>query len=330
MSVDDLLNALTEEKKPSLAENIINELAEKDNKTEEIQQEKIPEPETQPEQSETKKKKIVITGELPDYEAIRRQEMERMRLEHERAGFPVQPDEENGEINEVQEEIIPEADIKNVGEPVETYEAAEAMPVETSDKPEIESEPEPEKKTKKKVKKSFFSKRKKTQEREDATEKPEIQPAEEPVSDDYEIKIDDIFDNSSEVENAASEPENVPVQDDAVPEETIQDEPVNEENSSAVELIDAALEAINAASEPETPVEEAVNEAENISEAVEENEENESRVSSLIDGIRENAASAIADLDKPKEETAELPAEPVVSEDTEEKRTILMKRKRAG
>ena len=319
MSVDDLLNALTEEKKPSLAENIINELAEKDNKTEEIQQEKIPEPETQPEQSETKKKKIVITGELPDYEAIRRQEMERMRLEHERAGFPVQPDEENGEINEVQEEIIPEADIKNVGEPVETYEAAEAMPVETSDKPEIESEPEPEKKTKKKVKKSFFSKRKKTQEREDATEKPEIQPAEEPVSDDYEIKIDDIFDNSSEVENAASEPENVPVQDDAVPEETIQDEPVNEENSSAVELIDAALEAINAASEPETPVEEAVNEAEIISEAVEENEENESRVSSLIDGIRENAASAIADLDKPKEETAELPAEPVVSEDTEEK-----------
>lgn len=86
------------------------------------------------------------------------------------------------------------------------------------------------------------------------------------------------------------------------------------------ELIDAALAAINnTAAEPETAVEEAEDEAENISETVEETEENESRVSSLIDGIRENAASAIADLDKPKEAINELPDEPVVNEASEEK-----------
>lgn len=320
MSVDDLLNALTEEKKPSLAENIINDLAEKNNKTEEIQPEKIPEPEPQPEQSETKKKKIVITGELPDYEAIRRQEMERMRLEHERAGFPVQPDEEIVEIKEVQEEIIPEADIKNAGEPVETYEAAETIPIEISDEPEIEAEPVEEPKPEKKVKKGFFLKRKKKLDSEDITEKSETKPAEELVPDDYEIKIDDIFDSESEDENAVSEPKNVPVQDEVKAEESVHEEFINEEESSAVELIDAALAAINSsADESETTVEEAGDEAENISETVEETEENESRVSSLIDGIRENAASAIAELDKPKEETVEFPAEPVIKKDSEEK-----------
>lgn len=320
MSVDDLLNALTEEKKPSLAENIINDLAEKNNKTEEIQPEKIPEPEPQPEQYETKKKKIVITGELPDYEAIRRQEMERMRLEHERAGFPVQPDEDIVEINEVQEEIIHEADIKNAGEPVETYEAAETMPIEISDEPEIEAEPVEEPKPEKKVKKGFFLKRKKKLDSEDITEKSETKPAEELVPDDYEIKIDDIFDSESEDENAVSEPENVPVQDEVKAEESVHEEFINEEESSAVELIDAALAAINSsADESETTVEEAGDEAENISETVEETEENESRVSSLIDGIRENAASAIAELDKPKEETVEFPAEPVIKKDSEEK-----------
>lgn len=316
MSVDDLLNALTEEKKPSLAENIINDLAEKNNKTEEIQPEKIPEPEPQPEQYETKKKKIVITGELPDYEAIRRQEMERMRLEHERAGFPDQPDEEIVEIKEVQEEIIPEADIKNAREPVETYEAAETIPIEISDEPEIEAEPVEEPKPEKKVKKGFFLKRKKKLDSEDITEKSETKPAEELVPDDYEIKIDDIFDSESEDENAVSEPKNVPVQDEVKAEESVHEEFINEEESSAVELIDAALAAINSsADESETTVEEAGDEAENISETVEETEENESRVSSLIDGIRENAASAIAELDKPEEETVE----PIIKEDSEEK-----------
>ncbi|MCM1007228.1 MAG: hypothetical protein NC485_04715 [Ruminococcus flavefaciens] len=320
MSVDDLLNALTEEKKPSLAENIINELEEKNNKTEEIQPQKISEPGILPEQSETKKKKIVITGELPDYEAIRRQEMERMRLEHERAGFPVQPDEETGEINEVQEEIIPEADIKNAGETVETYEAAEIMSIEISDEPEIETEPVEGPKPEKKVKKGLFSKRKKKRDSEDIAEKSERKSAEESVSDEYAIKIDDIFDSESEDENAVSEPENVPVQDEVTAEEKIHEEFINEEEGSAVELIDAALAAINSsAGETETAVEEVGDESENISETVEETEENEIRVSSLIDGIRENAASAIAELDKPKEETVEFPAEPVIKKASEEK-----------
>lgn len=310
MSVDDLLNALTEEKKPSLAENIINELAEKNNKTEEIQPDKKSEPENQPEQTETKKKKIVITGELPDYEAIRRQEMERMRLEHERAGIPVQPDEEVEETNEVQEEILPEADIKEEEDVADTYEETETIPAKISDKSESEEEPKSEKKTKK----GLFSKRKQKQH----SEKTEAKPHLEPIADDSEIKIDDIFDSGSADGNIVDESENISVQDEKAVEEPIQEEFIGEEESSAVELIDAALAAINNA-ETENAAEETANETENISETVEGTEENESRVSSLIDGIRENAANAIAELESPKEESQKLSAEPVMKIDSEEK-----------
>ena len=80
MSVDDLLNALTEENKPSLAESAASRIDEtgdifagRTEKPEEPARVSIP--------PLRKKKKIVISGELPDYEAIRRADLEKDRLE---------------------------------------------------------------------------------------------------------------------------------------------------------------------------------------------------------------------------------------------------------
>lgn len=119
MSVDDLLSALTVEKKsePSVADvqekqpvrserptdvppELERKLAEvlKPEKTAEKASEPVsekPAEEIAPAVSETvpeenavpkkRKKKIVITGELPDYEAIRREEIEKNRIEQEKA-----------------------------------------------------------------------------------------------------------------------------------------------------------------------------------------------------------------------------------------------------
>ncbi|MBQ9078813.1 MAG: hypothetical protein IJY29_04475 [Ruminococcus sp.] len=86
MSVDDLLNALTVEKKPTLAENILNELDEKESKVAEEAAKAVPEPKPVIENDAPKqKKKVVITGELPDYEELRRQEEEQKKQERLRA-----------------------------------------------------------------------------------------------------------------------------------------------------------------------------------------------------------------------------------------------------
>lgn len=119
MSVDDLLSALTVEKKsePSVprvqekqsahSERLADVAPELEKKLAEVLMpekpaEKAAEPvsekfaeETAPSVSETvpeentvpkkRKKKIVITGELPDYEAIRREEIEKNRIEQEKA-----------------------------------------------------------------------------------------------------------------------------------------------------------------------------------------------------------------------------------------------------
>ena len=118
MSVDDLLSALTVEKKsePSVprvqekqsahSERLADVAPELEKKLTEVLMpekpaEKAAEPvsekpaeETAPSMSETlheentvpkkRKKKIVITGELPDYEAIRREEIEKNRIEQEK------------------------------------------------------------------------------------------------------------------------------------------------------------------------------------------------------------------------------------------------------
>ena len=92
MSIDDLLSALADDKKENNTDEIAEEL------TEEFAPEpepvKIPEPvkvqepekptEAPVKAPERKHKKIVITGELPDYEAIRQHELEKDRIERER------------------------------------------------------------------------------------------------------------------------------------------------------------------------------------------------------------------------------------------------------
>lgn len=329
MSVDDLLNALTEEKKPSLAENILSELEEKNNKTEEIQPEKAPSEEIASAVPETKKKKIVITGELPDYEAIRNQEMEKMRLEHQRAGYPFQSDEVIAEENEIQEEAVPEKGIDTADSKIETpYEEPEISANEIRDEPENETAPEKEKKSEKKAKKNLFSRRRKKRISEEIDDDAESRSDEETVSgDEHKIKTDDILvgDTASEIEVNENESEAVPDSDG----ETFQPKIAEEKTSSAVELIDAALATIKEAPEvSQTEIEEAPYEDENTSEIDDEAGSSVSRVSSLIDGIREDATNAIAELDKPKEEAEETPVQPVAEEETVIKQSTPAERKK--
>ena len=74
-----------------------------------------------------------------------------------------------------------------------------------------------------------------------------------------------------------------------------------------VELLDAALAAIHNEEAAQELIEDDIAPAEEELPTAELDDEDddvgEDRVDSLIDGIRENAANAIAELEKPKEET---------------------------
>ncbi|MBQ6181634.1 MAG: hypothetical protein IJK31_08100 [Ruminococcus sp.] len=377
MSVDDLLNALTEEKRPSLAEDILNELdaaeavSEAAFQQEAKKYETVTEPEPQPEQP--KKKKIVISGELPDYEELRRQEMEKTMLERRKAEdhlsemnrlaaeaheairqkneryshepvipaqpvIPVQP--VRTELTEelivnssslmdgdttvfdppAQETAAPKPDLvpeKEYIPETPVYGEPEPVPVEESI-PEPEAVPEPEK-----PKKGFFSKLRSRMSTADdeineaAKEVPEISGGAEEtdeISEDEAVMVDDLFNENEPEDEAVPEAyeEEVPVPEPEAPAEET-------EETSAEALIDAAIAAINQAAydEPELFDEEndevsvddiyedETADEEETSEPGTDDDEGEDRVNSLIDGIREDAANAIADLDKPKEEEPE-------------------------
>lgn len=159
MSVDDLLNALTAEKKPSLAENILNELEEKESKAPEEPDVVQKAPETPvPEQ----KKKVVITGELPDYEELRRSEEK-----NKQHGYIRSEEDSYADKQEItpEPEIIPEPETKP--EPENPVTAAEDVPDSgsLSEEPEVQPVEEPiqnesEEESGRK-KKSLFSKRRK-------------------------------------------------------------------------------------------------------------------------------------------------------------------------
>lgn len=281
MSVDDLLNALTVEKKPSLAENILNELDSKGNSA-------AAEPVPEPEKSESvdvpvQKKKVVITGELPDYEELRRQDMEQMKQERLRAESRIkvvsdsEPEKaaESAAVTDIQPETAEESvDIPEemVSTEIGTEEDHDS---EIETEPGNESVPEPEagnsmdkveNESVGKKKRGLFSKRRKR----------------------HDDSLKDISD-----EDVSDE---IKVSDDDGHEDELTEE-------SATDLIDAALAAINGAAERDSDEEDAdivinqedVPDDEFADESI--TEEND-RVSSLIDDIRENAASAIADLEE--------------------------------
>ncbi|MBQ4534363.1 MAG: hypothetical protein IJA18_04110 [Ruminococcus sp.] len=331
MSVDDLLNALTVEKKPTLAENILNELDEKESKAAEEAVKAVPEPKPVTENDAPKqKKKVVITGELPDYEELRRQEEEQKKQERLRAEsrsmnrtavIPVpEPEPETEAVPEpeiiLEPEAVPEPEV--IPEPAEiavpeentqpvqesesetvavqeeiSEEIVPEIPEKEQENPEshpetvvleeIEKDKDQEKRSSKKKKKVKPSKHSKKNSAEDDEKK---KSAEKESTDEVpETEISDLF-NGESSENDALQPFE------------------SESGESATDLIEAALAAINGtATMSESTEETSVMEdsAEEHPEKTEENPEQKDGVSTLIEGIREDAANAIAEIEEHKE-----------------------------
>lgn len=323
MSVDDLLNALTVEKKPTLAENILNELDEKESKAAEEAAKAVPEPKPVIENDAPKqKKKVVITGELPDYEELRRQEEEQKKQERLRAESRSMNRTAVIPVSKPEPEIVPETEVAHetevVPEPAEIAVPEEnTQPVQESESetvavqeeiseeivPEIpekeqenpESQPETvvleeiekdkdqEKRSSKKKKKVKPSKHSKKNSAEDDEKK---KSAEKESTDEVpETEISDLF-NGESSENDVLQPFE------------------SESGESATDLIEAALAAINGtATMSESTEETSVMEdsAEEHPEKTEENPEQKDGVSTLIEEIREDAANAIAEIEEHKE-----------------------------
>lgn len=312
MSVDDLLNALTVEKKPSLAENIINEL---DGKKNAAAQEIVPEPQTVTESIATdQKRKVVITGELPDYEELRRQEMEQMKQERLRAEnrkkiLPAvvrtpDPEPESEPESEPEPILNPEQEPETIIISEDTSEelfpdVPESKPEETEltqeeefaqeITPDIQGKDEgTEKNFGKKKKKGLFSKRKKKRSGEDV-----------------DVQEDSGADKDKPEEFAAdkigeSEENNLFIGDIS---ENVEDQAEYSDVEEATDLIEAALDAINGVSEADEIAENVSGSCENDSDSISISDDNEEisgekdGVASLIDDIRENAANAIAGLE---------------------------------
>lgn len=336
MSVDDLLNALTVEKTPTLAENILNELDEKESKAAEEAAKSVPEPKPVIENDAPKqKKKVVITGELPDYEELRRQEEEQKKQERLRAEsrsmnrtavIPVSKPEpeivpetevahETEVVPEPAEIAVPEENTQPVQEPEpETVAVQEEIseeivpeiPEKEQENPEsqpetvvleeIEKDKDQEKRSSKKKKKVKPSKHSKKNSAEDDEKK---KSAEKESTDEVpETEISDLF-NGESSENDALQPFE------------------SESGESATDLIEAALAAINGtATMSESTEETSVMEdsAEEHPEKTEENPEQKDGVSTLIEEIREDAANAIAEIEEHKE------TEEASEENTEEEK----------
>ncbi|MBR4627166.1 MAG: hypothetical protein IKO47_05630 [Ruminococcus sp.] len=288
MSVDDLLTALNDDKKGNEIAEIAEEItvAEKPvTFSEEINVIRSSGPDVNKASAEApappkKKKRIVITGELPDYEAIRQRELEKDRLAREAAEKAEREEQERlareaaeKAEREEQERLAREAAEKAEREEQERLarEAAEKAEREEQERLAREAAERAEREEQERLAREAADKaEREEQERlaREAAERAEL--AEQELPDDNEI-------------------------------EAAEDEP------SAEELLDAALAAIRNTALAEE-IEENTVPADETKDAAPLYGEDEDPVSSMIEGMREDAANAIADLDKPAEE--EKPAEP--------------------
>ena len=106
MSVDDLLNALTDTKQPEPAEVpeeeevpvIVSSVMHTEASTQSTRVFSAAEPAAEEKPVPKKKKKIVISAELPDYEEIRRRDLEKDRIEREAADRAAREAEEKARL----------------------------------------------------------------------------------------------------------------------------------------------------------------------------------------------------------------------------------------
>lgn len=351
MSVDDLLSALTVEKKsePSVprvqekqsahSERLADVAPELEKKLTEVLMpekpaEKAAEPvsekpaeETAPSVSETvpeentvskkRKKKIVITGELPDYEAIRREEIEKNRIEQEKAEAaaknaareaneltPVEAiaaaaeKQAEAEASQVSDEADAETAVKEEAPVKEKngggfFFGRKNKHIETEVSPETETEQETADESLPEAEKTVFFEETTIIEGSEAQEEFSFDDEMAAITEDSETSVADAF--SEALSEAAAE-------DDAVDEQQS-----DEENQPSVEeLLDAAIAGIESAQAAEAALLESVGEEsvydENVGESFEE-------VQIQSDEAEDEAHDAEDVPDDEENVQSELPAE---------------------
>lgn len=351
MSVDDLLSALTVEKKsePSVprvqekqsahSERLADVAPELEKKLTEVLMpekpaEKAAEPvsekpaeETAPSVSETvpeentvpkkRKKKIVITGELPDYEAIRREEIEKNRIEQEKAEAaaknaareaneltPVEAiaaaaeKQAEAEASQVSDEADAETAVKEEAPVKEKngggfFFGRKNKHIEAEVSPETETEQETADESLPEAEKTVFFEETTIIEGSEAQEGFSFDDEMAAITEDSETSVADAF--SEALSEAAAE-------DDAVDEQQS-----DEENQPSVEeLLDAAIAGIESAQAAEAALLESVGEEsvydENVGESFEE-------VQIQSDEAEDEAHDAEDVPDEEENVRSELPAE---------------------
>ena len=338
MSVDDLLNALTDTKQPEPVEVpeeeevpvIVSSVMHTEASTQstrvfsaaeiaemEAKAAEKAEPAAEEKPVPKKKKKIVISAELPDYEEIRRRDLEKDRLEREAADKAARETEEKARLEA--ERAAREAEEKARLE-------AERVARETEEKARLEAERvarEAEEKARleaERVAREAEEKARLEAERaaREAEEKARLEAentahevtAEEGSDEVHGEETDDKSGIFSKIKNIFSSDKEEPEADG---ETDTEENPVSE---LAEELFGNMNNGLETADESEPPADLTETESEiatpPILDETAEDDDSTDSVDSLLDNIRENTAAAIANLEAPaieKEETPETPAE---------------------
>ena len=368
MSVDDLLNALTDTKQPEPVEVpeeeevpvIVSSVMHTEASTQstrvfsaaeiaemEAKAAEKAEPAAEEKPVPKKKKKIVISAELPDYEEIRRRDLEKDRLEREAADRAARETEEKARLEaeraarEAKEKARLEAErVAREAEEKARLEAervareaeekarleAERVAREAEEKARLEAERvarEAEEKARleaERVAREAEEKARLEAERaaREAEEKARLEAentahevtAEEGSDEVHGEETDDKSGIFSKIKNIFSSDKEEPEADG---ETDTEENPVSE---LAEELFGNMNNGLETADESEPPTDLTETESEiatpPILDETAEDDDSTDSVDSLLDNIRENTAAAISDLEAPaveKEETPETPAE---------------------
>ena len=338
MSVDDLLNALTDTKQPEpvkvpeeeevpvIISSVMHteastqstrvfsaaEIAEMEAKAAEKA-----EPAAEEKPVLKKKKKIVISAELPDYEEIRRRDLEKDRLEREAADRAARETEEKARLEaeraarEAEEKARLEAERSAREAEEKARLEAERVAREAEEKARLETERvarEAEEKARLEAERSARAAEEKA--RLEAENTAHEVTAEEGSDEVHGEETDDKSGIFSKIKNIFSSDKEEPEADG---ETDTEENPVSELAEELFGNMNNVLETADK-SEPPTDLTETESEIATppILDETAEDDDNTDSVDSLLDNIRENTAAAIADLEAPaieKEETPETPAE---------------------
>ena len=308
MSVDDLLNALTDTKQPEPVEVpeeeevpvIVSSVMHTEASTQstrvfsaaeiaemEAKAAEKAEPAAEEKPVPKKKKKIVISAELPDYEEIRRRDLEKDRLEREAADKAARETEEKARLEA--ERAAREAEEKARLE-------AERVAREADEKARLEAE--------------RAAREAEEKARLEAENTAHEVTAEEGSDEVHGEETDDKSGIFSKIKNIFSSDKEEPEADG---ETDTEENPVSELAEELFGNMNNGLETADK-SEPPTDLTETESEIATppILDETAEDDDSTDSVDSLLDNIRENTAAAIANLEAPaveKEETPETPAE---------------------